>query len=161
MSDVLISGLPANGTLTANDLLELEQPAGPSSNKVTLADLSAFINSLAAVPVDTVTALSISAGVVTVDLNGGRNKNFNLLLTADVTSVVFTNLPAAGFVGQADFQITQDGTGGRTFAIPAAFKATGGSDTAIASAIGAVTILSSKTWDQGTTWAYAMQERAA
>ena len=49
-------------------------------------------------------------------------------------------------------------TGGRTLTLPASFKALGGSDTAIASAAGAKTVLSAKTFDGGTSWVYAMQE---
>lgn len=106
-----------------------------------------------------VTALSISAGVVTVDLSLGDL--FTLSLTANVTSIVFTNPPSAGRGQAIAIQITQDGTGSRTVALPASFKATGGSDTAVQSAANAITILQATTFNAGTTWAYAMQERAA
>jgi hypothetical protein len=106
------------------------------------------------------TALSISSGVVNIDLAGGVNRNFTLSLTANVTSITFSNLPPSGYVGEIEVEIKQDATGGRTLALPGAFKALGGSDTAIASAANAVTVLSAKTWDQGTTWRYAMQESA-
>lgn len=162
MADALISDLSANGALDDADLFEIEQ-AGPSSRKLTLASLVAHVLASITFPImrDTVTALSINAGVVTIDLDGGRNRNFTLTLTANVTSVVFTNLPAAGYVGWFELEITQDGTGSRTFAIPATLKALGGSDTTIAGAANAVTILSAKTWNQGASWAYAMQERAS
>lgn len=162
MANALISDLSPNAALADTDLFEIEQ-TGPSSRKLTLSTLLAYVLGNITYPVvlDTVTALSINAGVVTIDLDGGRNRNFTLALTTNVTSVVFTNPPAAGFVAWFELQITQDGTGGRTFAIPASLKALGGSDIVIASAANAVTILSAKTWDQGTSWAYAMQERAA
>lgn len=105
-----------------------------------------------------VTALSIASGVVNVDLALG--KDFTLLLTANVTSITFSNLPGAGFAAEADITITQDATGGRTVAFPASFKALGGSDTAVATAANAVTEWSGKTKDNGTTWRYAMQESA-
>lgn len=108
----------------------------------------------------TVTALSIATGVVDIDLGGGANRNFTLSLTANVTSITFSNLPASGYVGELEIEIMQDGTGGRTLALPASFKALGASDTAVASAANAVTVLSAKTFDQGTTWRYAMQESA-
>ena len=107
-----------------------------------------------------VTALSIASGVVNIDLAGGMNRNFTLTLTANVTSVTFSNPPASGYVGEIEVEIKQDATGGRTFALPTSFKALGGSDTAIASTANAVTVLAAKTFDQGTTWRYAMQESA-
>lgn len=106
------------------------------------------------------TALSISSGTVTIDLGGGVNRNFTLALTANVTSISFSNLPASGFVGEIEIEFKQDATGSRTVALPSSFKALGPSDTSVASAANAVTVLSAKTWDQGTTWRYAMQESA-
>lgn len=162
MANALISDLGLHAALAGTDLLEIEQ-AGPSSKYLSLTDLLAYISDNLAAPdlSETVTDLSIVAGVVTIDLNGGRNRNFRLSLTANVTSVVFTNLPTSPGAAWFDLEIKQDATGGRTFAIPGTLKALGGSDTAIQSAANAVTILSAKTWDQGTAWAYAMQERAA
>lgn len=107
---------------------------------------------------DTVSALTNSAGTVTVDCSLG--KSFTLTLAANVTTLTLTNLAGAGYATEIEIEIKQDGTGGWTFALPAAFKALGGSDTAIAAAANAVTVLSAKTFDNGTTWRYAMQESA-
>lgn len=118
-------------------------------------------NTWSAVPSTTsraVTALSIVSGVVNIDLSLGRD--FTLALTANVTSITFSNLPGSGYVAEFEMQITQDTTGSRTLALPSAFKALGGSDTVIASAANAVTVLSAKTFDNGATWRYAMQESA-
>ena len=63
---------------------------------------------------------------------------------------------------EIEIEIKQPGSGGPyTFALPASFKALGGSDTAIATSANAVTVLSAKTFDNGTTWRYVMQESAA
>lgn len=105
-----------------------------------------------------VTTLAPVAGVVTYDLSLGSN--FIVNLTANVTSQVITNTPGAGFAAELDVDYVQDGTGGRTVAMPASFKALGGSDVVVASAIGAVTVLNAKSKDNGTTWRYAMQESA-
>ena len=107
---------------------------------------------------DPVTALSNSAGTVTVDCSIG--KSFTLTLAANVTTLTLTDLAGAGYATEIEIEIKQDGTGGWTLALPASFKALGGSDTAIASAANAVTVLSAKTFDNGTTWRYAMQESA-
>lgn len=107
---------------------------------------------------DPVTALANSAGTVTVDCSLG--KSFTLTLAANVTTLTLTNLAGAGFATEIEIEIKQDGTGGWTLALPASFKALGGSDTAIASAANAVTVLSAKTFDSGTAWRYAMQESA-
>jgi hypothetical protein len=106
-----------------------------------------------------ITALSIASGVVNIDLSLGRH--FTLSLTSNVTSITFTNLPASGFAAEFSLRIVQDATGGRTVALPSSFKATGGSDTAVASAANAVTLLTAVTFSQGTTWTYAMQDVAA
>lgn len=105
-----------------------------------------------------VTALSIASGVVNIDLALGAD--FTLALNANVTSITFSGLAGSGYVSEFELQITQDATGGRTLALPASFKALGGSDTSIASAANAVTVISAKTFDNGTTWRYAMQESA-
>lgn len=105
-----------------------------------------------------VTGLSIASGVVNIDCALGRN--FTLTLTANVTSITFSNLAGAGFASEIEIQIAQDATGSRTVALPASFKALGGSDNVVASAANAVTVLSAKTFSNGTTWRYAMQESA-
>lgn len=113
---------------------------------------------LTAAVLNPVTALSNSAGTVTVDCSLGRD--FTLTLAANVTTLTLSNLAGAGYATEIEIEIKQDATGSRTFALPANFKALGGSDTAIASAANAVTVLSAKTFDNGTTWRYAMQESA-
>lgn len=128
------------------------------TNALTVWDGSSWNDVSSAGANGAITALSIASGVVNIDLSLG--KNFTLSMTANVTSVTFSNLPGAGFAGEFELQITQDATGSRTLALPASFKALGGSDTAIASAANAVTVLSAKTFDNGTTWRYAMQESA-
>ncbi len=106
-----------------------------------------------------VTALTISGGVVNVNLALGTH--FTLALTANVTSVTFSNLPPAGRGCSIAIQIQQDATGGRTFALPSSFKATGGSDTAVQSAANAYTLLTLINFGSSTRWTYAMQEVAA
>jgi hypothetical protein len=155
MADQKISDLAAAASLTDADLVELEQPgetAGTRSRKLTLALLRKRMQR------QDLSVLSNSAGTVTVDCSLGRN--FTITLVANVTTLTLTNLAGAGFATELEIEIKQDGTGGRTFALPAAFRALGGSDTAIASAANAVTVLSAKTFDNGTTWRYAMQESA-
>lgn len=155
MADQRISDLTPAAALTDADLLELEQPgevAGTRSRKATLAALRQRMQ------LQDLNALINSAGTVTVDCSMGRN--FTITLAANVTTLTLSNLAGAGFATELEIEIKQDGTGGRTFALPAAFKALGGSDTTIASGANAVTVLSAKTFDNGTTWRYAMQESA-
>lgn len=104
---------------------------------------------------DAVTALTISAGVVNIDCALGDF--FTLSLTANVTSITFTNLPASGRGASLAIRLQQDGTGSRTVALPASFKATTGSDTAVQSAANARTLLTLTTFDQGTRWEYTMR----
>ena len=108
---------------------------------------------------DPVTAMAIVSGTATVDCGSGLTKNFTLALTANATLAV-SNLAGAGKISEFEIEITQDTVGSRTLVLPASFKALGGSDTAISAAVNSVTILSAKTFDNGTTWRYAMQESA-
>jgi len=100
-------------------------------------------------------ALSIAAGVVNIDCSLGDY--FTLALTANVTSITFSNLPASGKAQSIGLRLQQDATGSRTVAIPTSLKAITGSDTAVQSAANAYTILHIETFDQGTRWEYSMK----
>lgn len=100
------------------------------------------------------------SGTVTLDFAWKSRYAGAITLGANVTALTFANLPGAGKYAEYELHIKQDAAGSRTFAIPASHKALGGSDTAIASAVSAVTVLTASTVDNGTTWRYAMQESA-
>lgn len=154
MTDTALSVLRASNPaadLDGTEILEVTQ-AGASAGAIA-SQIRDYVHRFRPV-----TALTISVGVVDIDLSLGQN--FTLALTADVTSVTFSNLPGSGFVPEVELEITQDATGGHGFTLPASFHALGGSDTAIASAANSTTVLSAKSFDNGTTWRYAMQESA-
>lgn len=109
--------------------------------------------------VDVITP-SNSSGTVTLNFASKSKYVGAITLSANVTTLAFSNLPGSGKYAEYELHITQDGTGSHTFAIPASHKALGGSDTAIASAANAVTVLTASTVNNGTTWRYAMQESA-
>lgn len=111
------------------------------------------------VVVEDAAALSIASGVVNIDCKGGDFRT--LLLDANVTSITFSNLPAAGEGRSLAIRIKQDATGGRTVALPSSFKKLGNSDTAVQSAANAITVLTLMTFDQGTRWEYSMCAGAA
>ena len=99
---------------------------------------------------EVVSALSISAGAVTINLALGNM--FTLTLSSNVTSISFTNVPAAGKGQAIAIEIKQDATGGRTIAgWPASVTWSGGAytPTATANAIDEVTF---RTYDQGTKY---------
>lgn len=106
-----------------------------------------------------VTTLAIASGVVNVDCSLGDY--FTLALTANVTSLTFSNVPASGTGRTLCIDVTQDATGARTFALPSSFKAIGNSDTAIQSAANVKTRIIPSTTDGGTTWPYSMGKVAA
>jgi len=145
-----IDDLPASGTLTGAELLELLQ--GGVNKHLDIDALAAFIRKQA------VAAASSTLGVLTLDCSVAQN--FTVTLTENITSIVLTNLMGSGFTTEIEVEFKQNGTGGFTVALPANFKALGSSDTAVASAANAVTVLSAKTFDNGATWRYAMQESA-
>ena len=152
-----IGDSPDAAALTGAEKLPAVQ--GGADVTVTVQDIVDLAGAAPASDRQTVTALTISSGVVNIDCALGDL--FTLSLTANVTSITFTNLPASGRGVTLAIRIRQDGTGGRTVALPASFKPTGGSDTAVQSAANAWTQLIITTFDQGTRWEYAMQEIAA
>lgn len=156
MTDVLISDLPVATALALADLIELEQGTTPANagKKATLQQLRDLLRQKK--PVTAVTFAS--GGTSTVDCSQGED--FTLDFGTGNTTLGVSNLNGAGFVTAFELRIKQDATGGRTLTLPAAFKPLGGSDTAIAAGANAVTVLSAKTLDNGTTWLYAMQESA-
>lgn len=107
-----------------------------------------------------VNTLANTSGTVTLDFAGKSRYVGTITLGANVTTLAFANLPGAGKYAEYELHIAQDGTGSRTFAIPASHKALGGSDTAIAPAANSVTVLTASTVNNGTAWRYAMQESA-
>lgn len=104
-------------------------------------------------------AVVLSSGVATVDCGHGLHRNHTLTLTGNAT-LALSNLAPTGYATEGEIRIVQDATGGRTLVFPASFKPLGGSDTAVKSAAGGVTILSYKTFNGGMTFEYAMQESA-
>lgn len=106
-----------------------------------------------------VTALAIASGVVSVDC--AKGDYFTCGLTANVTSLTFSNLPASGVGRTLCIDFTQDATGSRTVSLPASFKAIGNTDTAVQSAANAKTRLIVSTIDGGTIWPYSMAKVAA
>lgn len=175
-----IIDLDAAATLTGTELVELQQGSdsvhctaqdianlAPGGSPIwgsitgTLAsqtDLQAALDAKAS-DRRTVTTLSIASGVVDIDCSLGDY--FTLAITANVTSITFSNLPGSGKGASLAIRLQQDATGSRTVALPASFKAITGSDTAVQSAANARTVLMITTFDNGTRWEYSMKAGAA
>lgn len=98
---------------------------------------------------NTVTAVTPVSGVATFDLSLGDY--FTVAPTANVTSIVFTNLPGAGKGASIFIGITQDSTP-RTWVWPASFKWAGGVAGVVSTASGAKDKLAITTLDNCTTW---------
>jgi Protein of unknown function (DUF2793) len=94
-------------------------------------------------------ALSIASGVVDIDWTDGDYQT--LALTANVTSITFSNLPGSGKAATLMVRITQDSTA-RTVAWPASFKWADGTPGTVSTGSGAVDILAITSFDNGTTW---------
>jgi len=95
---------------------------------------------------NTVNALSISSGVVTVDCSLGDY--FTLALTANVTGWTFSNVPPACSIM---IEITQDSTA-RTVAWPTALKWAGGTAGSVSTASGAKDVLALSTFNGGSAY---------
>lgn len=154
------TGAPGNNA----DVVQISASPAPTASKVvitgvTLVDDAAGESvtvtaweskstTAAALRGNTVTALTISAGVVNIDCALGDY--FTLALTADVTGMTFSNLPGAGFGASKMVLITQDATA-RTVAWPASFRWEGAAPS-VSTASGAVDVLAITTFDNGTKW---------
>ena len=147
---------PAATTVGSADLLQIVQ-AGVDK-KATAGQIAALAGGGGS-DRRAVTALAIESGVVNIDCALGDY--FTLALTANVTSITFSNLPASGIGAALSIRIRQDATGARTVALPSSFKAITGSDTAVQAAANAYTQLIVTSHDQGTRWAYSMKGVAA
>ncbi len=151
---------PQLAALAGTEVIPATSVAGgtdPASNPVAAgADIKIPVQQLLGMKVH---AVSIVAGVATVDCGAGLHRNHTILLDANAT-LALSNLAPTGFVTEGEIRIAQDATGGRTLTLPASLKSLGGSDTAVKSAANGVTILSYKTFNAGTTVEYAMQESA-
>lgn len=135
-----ISELASAAALAGTELLEIVQSA--ASVKVMLSAIKAYCRKSA------VTAVSSVGGVLTLDLSLGDY--FTVALTEDITSIVITNAPGAGFGGAVFVRFTQDSTP-RTVAWPASFRWEG-SAPAVSTWSGAVDLLSLVTLDGSTKW---------
>lgn len=95
----------------------------------------------------TVTALT-SGTTITIDLSKG---DFFTLTLAHNATVAFSNFPGANRGFSVRLRVTQDGTGGHSLTQPAEVKLTDGSDLAIQSGPGEVTLIHYTSDDNGTT----------
>lgn len=152
--------LPASSVTYDNTTTGLTAVDAQAAIDELAADVADAVADVAAIDVRTsaVTALDIVSGVVNIDCALGNL--FTLLLDENVTSITFSNLPAAGRGQAIAIRFRQDATGGRTVAWPSSFKALGGSDTTVPVAANAYAVMSLTTFDAGTRWEYALQEAA-
>lgn len=97
-----------------------------------------------------VNALSISSGVVNIDCSLGDY--FTLTLSANVTSITFSNLPASGRAQTLMVRIQQNASAAKTVAFPSSFKWAGGTTGVVSTALSAYDNLAITTFDQGTRW---------
>lgn len=151
---------PQLAALAGTEVIPATSVAGgldTASNPVAVgADIKIPVQQLLGMQVHSV---AISSGVATVDCGHGLHFNHTLLLTGNAT-LALSNLSPAGFITEGEIRVVQDATGSRALTLPPSFKPLGGSDTAVKSAANGVTILSYKTFNDGATVEYAMQESA-
>jgi hypothetical protein len=95
-------------------------------------------------------APAIVAGAVALDLSLAGI--FSVTLTANVTALTITN-PTSGEANFFTLRLAQDGTGGRTFAVPASWKFASASGAyTVSAAANEVDLLQGISYDNGTTW---------
>lgn len=93
--------------------------------------------------------LNSDTGVLTVDLSA--SDYFQIYITENITSIVFTNLPGSLKPSTKMFEIFQDPFTPYTVAWPASFKWEGAAPV-VSNTANAVDILAITSFDNGTTW---------
>jgi hypothetical protein len=96
----------------------------------------------------TVKAVTVASGVLALDHSDGDAAS--ITVAENVTSVTLANPPAAGIVGSITLFITQDATGGRTFA--GTYLTDGGAGLDISVNPNAKSIVTFLTTDGGATY---------
>lgn len=144
-----IQNLVSGTTLAETDLVLVSE--SNVSKKMTLPNFRNLIGNLLELKNyrETRTAPAISAGVLTLDLANGNS--FDITLTENVTSLVTTGWPASGKTGFLTLFLTQDATGSRTFAWPAAIIWAGGTVPTVSSTANARDIFTLVSNDAGVT----------
>lgn len=116
-----------------------------------VANGSAFINGTVQ-PLalnETQTAPAISSGTLTLDCSTGNI--FKVSLNANITTLTFSNVPAANSGYGMILSFTADGTA-RTITWGSAVKWPGGTSPTLTSTNAKVDTFVLMTWDNGTTW---------
>jgi hypothetical protein len=93
---------------------------------------------------------AISAGVLTLNLDTGSV--FDVVLSANLTSLILANPPATGRAGSATLILRQDATGGRTVAWPSSVLWSGGTAPVVTPAANAIDVYAFVTRNGGATW---------
>lgn len=140
MALVRIQDLPAAGAITGAELIELEQ--GGVSVQSTIADAANASRSV-------VSTITPAAGVATIDYAAGDY--FELSPTANVTSMVFDNLPSSPTAITLTLLFTQDTTP-RTVVWPSEFVWPGGTPGVVSTGSGAQDLIIMTSFDQGITF---------
>jgi hypothetical protein len=97
-----------------------------------------------------VTAISSSSGVLNIDCSLGDY--FTITLTENITSITFSNLPAAGSARTITVRITQHASAAKTVTFPSSMKWAGGTPGVVSTGLSAIDVLAMTTFDQGTRW---------
>lgn len=96
-----------------------------------------------------ISAVTASAST-TIDCSLGNN--FDISLSASITSLSFTNVPANRRLYPCTLILIQDAVGGRTVSWPASFKWSGKVAPTLTATAGGIDIITIVTYDGGTTW---------
>lgn len=160
---MLIDGISLTDTSDISNLIidsGTSFPAGSAGEIFYRTDLSAvfFYSGTGWVPVAanfaeryTEPQTSISSAAST-SINAQVGNNFTLTMTTSITTLGFTNVPAAGRNYNLTLLITQAGAGSYTIAWPTAVKWPGGTAPTLTTAVGKSDVITLMTTTGGDTW---------
>jgi hypothetical protein len=124
---------------------------GTVANATTFSSGVTLSSSLTFGTAYTETSAAVTAAASTT-INCATSNNFAVDMAASITSLSFSNVPAAGRVYNMTLVLKQDATGSRTITWPAAVKWASGTAPTLTTTAGKFDILTLMTNDGGTTW---------
>ena len=135
-------------TTTEINYLDITTLGASEASKVLTANASGIVTFNKAITEQSVSLTSGAA--VTLDISLGSV--FTITLAHNITSFTWSNPATSGDVSAFVLKVTQDGTGNRTIAFPAAVDFAGGTAPELSTGANDVDVFVFFTVDQGTTY---------
>ena len=93
-----------------------------------------------------------ATSTATTTINCSTSNNFVVTMSANITTLSFSNVPTNTRVYNATLILVQDATGGRTINWPTSIKWPGGTAPTLTTQANKIDVITIMTYDGGTSW---------